>query len=753
MTNQPTASAQQPVRYLIQLPDGLRPLRLVRGREGLSQTFRFELELRMEQGQASLGSDELARAEVVLVLQREQITQRTLRGVVTEVRISASRQDAPELKLVVEPLLALLRHRTDCRVFRDKSVPEIVDEVLGTFEWRAEWRLAGSYAPRPYCVQFRESDFDFISRLLEEEGIFYFVPDWDAERSAEDGPPPPIVVFGDSPSAYPPIAGDSLVPFAPGHGMDVARERVTAIGWRRALGVGEVTLRDFNPDMPGLDMEVHAPGPSEGSVEYYDYPGEYQRPEQGAHKAQRMSEGFGCAAAELVGRADCSRLRPGGRFELADAPAGVDDGGYVVRELRHDWRRDEDDFALALALLPEDVAYRPLRQTPAPVVCGLLAGYVTGPEGSDIHCDEMGRVKVHFPWDRLQAKDDDCSHWVPVLQDNTGFSSAIPRVGWEVAVAMLEGDPDRPVVLGRMYNAADTFPEPLPEGKTRSALKSLTSPGRGGSNELRFDDAAGKELVYLQAERDQNVHVANDALEEVLNREGHYLEGDESLKVGANSATVVGQDHAMTVLGSQSINIGGSRQRQVGANDTTDISGHRFVTIGGLHFRRNGANDNVTTGVLSELVGALDLEASLKANTTDAESSMGLAVAGALVELSLEDKSENAKGKRVETIGGLYAIDAAAEISLRAELSRATTVGGSLSVEGDDQVLLTGASSVTVTSGGGSSYQGSSAVTFTVGASSVSFAGGTVAIETGGNITLDGGGALALLGPTADLSP
>ncbi len=286
----PTSSAIEPARYWVRLPEGIIPVRELQGTETLSAPYRFELKLRMERGDIALSADGLSRAEVLIGMHRGEALQRALRGLITEVKVGASLEQTPEVLLVVEPHLAVLRHRTDCRIFRDKTVPEIVDEVLASFSYLVEWRLRESYATRPYTVQFGESDLDFVHRLLEDEGIFYFIPDW--SDLDEDDPKAPVVVCCDHTAAYAPIPAEEVVPFAPGHGMSVDTERVSVVGPRQALSVGAVSLRDFNADKPSLDMDVQADGPSSGGVEYYDYPGRYAVPQKRKPKTQLMNKTF-----------------------------------------------------------------------------------------------------------------------------------------------------------------------------------------------------------------------------------------------------------------------------------------------------------------------------------------------------------------------------------------------------------------------------------------------------------------------------
>jgi type VI secretion system secreted protein VgrG len=573
-------------------------------------------------------------------------------------------------------------------------------------------------------VQHRESDFDFVSRLLEDEGIFYYFAPGD------------VMILGDGSGAYAPIAGVPALPFRAGMGMDLNEDAVHAFGERAALGCSKVTLRDFNPDKPSLNMDVGAGGPSKAGPEFYDYPGEYLEPSAGAKKARLLAEAMACAAASLEGESFCGRLAPGHTFTLYDAPRGISDGRYVVTSLEHAYRLDAGGFSVPFAALPGDVACRPQRVTPVPMLPNPVTAFVTGAPGDDVHTDSAGRVKVHFHWDRLFPVDDTCSHWVPVLQDNTGHSVGIPRVGWEVLVHFLEGDPDRPVVMGRVYNAADTFSVPLPDRKTCSSLKSMCSPGRDGTNEIQFEDKAGAEYVWIHAEKDQNIVIAHDRSEHVIATETTAVKRDEKIDIGVDSTVVVGNDVLPTIDANQSWTTGGNAKIAVSSVDATTVKQNRWLTVGGMHFRRVKTSDMVTTGSLREMVGGVIMEAFLKANSTEIGRVMTVTVGGAIVEVAKMSKVEGASKGRVDTVGGVVFSKAGEEHKMRTDKTRTTTVGGMLKVDAAKELMLAGAEKISLSSLTGKLAATKGKITLKVGETIVELKDDTISITAKSEIKL-----------------
>lgn len=722
----------RPLRYFVEVAGHRYEVREIEGREAISKPFRFELGFAlvdtMQFGAdlpiAPIEPDDIVKTDVTLHLERDGIVDRVIHGLVFEASLGATLTGVPDMHLVIEPRLSLLQYRTDIRVFRNKTAPEIVVEVLSAFGITPELRLRESYESRPYCVQFRESDFNFVSRLLEDEGIFYYFN--------KDG----VMILGDSAAAYDPIPGNPVLPYRAGYGMDQKEDAIVSIGSRASATVGKVTLRDFNPDHPSLDMDVDASGPSAFGPEWYDYPGEYAEPSEGKRKVALRSEAFACASEAIQGRSICARILPGHTMDVFDVPEGAPGGELVVTVVDHAYRRADSGFSAKFEALFGKTIFRPLLETPIPQMTSPLTGIVTCPPGEDdIYTEEAGRVKIHFHWDRLQPYDGECSHWVPVVQDNTGHSVAIPRRGWEMLVHFLEGDPDRPVVIGRVYNAEDRFPVPLPEGKTKTSLKSLVTPSRDGTNEIQFEDYAGREHIYIHAEKDQNIVVGNDKSETTLVNELSAVYHDERIAIGINHTEAVGKNHSMVVVNNQSHSVGGNRERQIGESDMGNVTGNRSVTIGGSHIRRIHTDDSVVAKNLTETVGAVDLEVAIKTNSTEANTALAVTVGGAIINVARQSVTEAASKGRLETIGGVVFSKAKAEMKARADKNRVLTVGGTFSATVGKEASLTGAEKIRIVAAN-EVFDGSDEVMLKVGDTTVVMKEGTIAVNAPSKISL-----------------
>ena len=331
--------SKQALKYAVELDDYRFWVREVRGSEALSQPWRLELRFLLDP-QTMRGNpddfdpDGALKQEATVVMEREGQVERRICGVVSEARLSSSLRGAPEVLLVLEPRFALLRQRQDLRVHRNQTAVEIVCEVVAALGVRVEQRLRDSYVSRPYCVQHRESDFDYCSRLLEDEGIFYFFLEQD------------LLVLGDHPGAYQAIAGEQQLLYRAAAGANLNEDAVHELGSRAAMTAAKVTLRDWNTEHPSLDMDVSAPTEVTQGPEWYDFPGEYLEPNEGRRRAKLHAEAIARAAAAVTGVSTCARLYPGGRFSLGDTPAGAADGDYVVTSIEHTHHTEQAGFAL-----------------------------------------------------------------------------------------------------------------------------------------------------------------------------------------------------------------------------------------------------------------------------------------------------------------------------------------------------------------------------------------------------------------------
>jgi type VI secretion system secreted protein VgrG len=709
-------------------------LRVVHGEEALSQPFALTLKRGVVSAESTIDPFELPGTVAHLMMRRGSRELRRLRGIITSASLAAKTRGAPVLELRFEPELVRARLRHDSRIFRDMTAPAIVEAVLAEAGVKVEMRLSGSYAQRPFTAQYRESDYGFVSRLMEEEGIFYFFRN-EAEGHVDDDVA--AMICGDSAQAYDVIPADRTLELRP-LGLDKPHEKsVDRIHRRARMAASKVSLRDFDTATPSLDIVGEAETSFLQGPTYHDFPARVRTPAAANRRARLVAESVECARQGVGARALSGRLSPGACFDFTQTAPLVEEGGYVVSSLRHDWRADQDAFAVAIEALPETTTFRPTARTPRPHIATPIPGYTVGPAGTDIHVNDLGEVKVHFPWDRRQPHDDGASYWVPVAQDDTGQSMSFPRVGWEVMVGFVDGDPDRPVVLGRMYNAKDPFPEVLPRGKTMTSLRSQSSPGRVGYNEIKLDDALGSELMTIQAQKDQLIEIEHDKTETILRTESSRVSAEETIEIGHDSTQVVGVDRKTTVDDAQSVTVGAARTRKVGAGESADVMGSRQVAIAAAHTRKAGAKDVTTSPILTELVSAADIESSLKPNTTDAEMIEAYVVGGALVELSVKDKEEFGSLARVETIGGVAVSDATEEQKIEVTGVRTTKVGGLYQVEGADGVVLGGTTNVSLHSLATVSLEGGSAIVLKVKGSSVSLSGGLVAIKSK-SVTING---------------
>lgn len=705
------------------------PTRQVKGVEGFNAPYRFEVTFAVDP-ENPLDPSAVVRTSAYLRLERSDGgTERVVSGIVSEVKRKATRHGnagAGDVTIVLEPTLSLLRHRQDIRLFRDKTGPQIAAEVMRGLGVKVEERLSETYKIRPYTVQFRETDLDFANRLLEDEGVYYFINEQD------------VVVFGDTTGAYDGSVG--LLPFKHDAGLSPAMNPIVQIGSRGTMTAGKVTLRDFNPVHPRLNMDVSSKGPTEGGVEFYDYPGEYEEPAEGQRKANLRTEALRCAHHRVAGRSHSALMRVGARFETLGTPAGIHDGEFVVTKIVHDWTKDLRGYAINFESLPGSVVFRPPVVTPAPSQPNPLTGFVTGPPGADIHTNEWGQVKVHFPWDRLFPKDDTCSWWIPVLQDNTGHSSSMSRTGWEVLCAFMEGDLDRPVVLGRVYNADDPQPSPLPERKMRTTLRSISSPRFDGedtpSNFIHFDDEAGLQLLTIHATKDQNVVVKNNKSEQIDNTESLDIRGNEQISVGANQIIHTATNLMPVVTGNQTRTIGGNHDLKVGSSLSESVAGNSTVTIGASHIRNLGARDNTSVAKnTKETVGAVNLEISLKTNNDQAEKTRALLVGGAVIEVAKNNKTEQSGLGRVETIGGVAFAKADKTMHSRVEKIRKTTVGGIFKIEAVKELLIAGLEKLTQTALS-TSYTGTDKLTLKVGSTEINMKEGRIELSASDSITI-----------------
>ncbi|MDC0721567.1 type VI secretion system Vgr family protein [Nannocystis bainbridge] len=566
------------------------------GSEGISALYEFHLDVVARHIEVGELVGRSALLKVVGVGEP-----RLVHGIILRAEYTGEMRPRAMYRITLVPQLYTLLFRTNSRIFQQMSTPDILRKVLdgaGISRRRQQFELTGSYAPRDYCVQYRETDLQFISRLMEEEGIVYYF-DHAAKRH--------VMVISDRAGGAPLIVGEPTLPFRIDD-MVRDKEHVGLFRMSEEIRPDHVTLRDFNLHQPDRLLEAEHAG-AKPTFELYDFPGEFQ--DAGLGKRLAKSELEAAQAVKRVGRGttDSPRLTPGFGFKLADHPRVELDGEYRVLRVNHfgeqpstiDHTAEQElVYRGEFTCIPSSVPYRAPRATPRPQVRGVQTATVVGPAGEEVHVDEHGRVKVQFHWDREGKSDEKSSCWVRVSQAwaGNGYGAMfIPRVGHEVIVDFIEGDPDRPIVTGRVYHGNNATPYPLPDEKTKSTIKSETYTG-GGFNELRFEDAKGDEQVFVHAQRDMDLTVRNDRRETVGHDEHHKVLNDRKAQVGKDEHRTVGAD-AMTkiggaahteVVGVAHTKVGGAASASFGATVDVDVSGQTTLGIGGgLDLKIGGA--------------------------------------------------------------------------------------------------------------------------------------------------------------------
>ena len=513
-------------------------------------------------------------------------------GVVDEVTVVGSTfvggQSVHHVIFHVVSTMGLLAWNVGTQIFQEMTWKDVVAKVLeqgGVDPTRVAWKLTASYQTREYCVQYNESALDFISRLLEQEGAYYRV------EAHDDGE---HLIFEDDSSNAPPIEGVAELPFRQRSGLEKEEDSIHAIGERRRVVSGKYVLRDYDFKKPRLDLTGAAEADADTDLEVYDFPGEYLLPAEGERLARVRLEAAQSERNTLFIEADCTRLECGKKLEITDAIHDEINGKYVMVALVHQLGHGAGGtptYEAKASLVPEKVRYRSPRVTPVPLIDGPQTARVVAPKGApteEIHTDEHGRCKVKFHWDLGPAEDDKASCWMRVGQLQTSGSMVLPRLGWEVVVEFLEGNPDRPLVTGRLYNGVFMPPYQLPEGKTRTAVLTATTPGGGGNNEIRFEDKAGAEEIRIQAQYDQTIVTANNKTTTVGNNQTRTIKVNTTTTVGANQDVKVTKGAESAIGADQSVTVGGDRKVEVNAVTALDVGGASTTTVGGNHFEMDG---------------------------------------------------------------------------------------------------------------------------------------------------------------------
>ncbi|UVL46630.1 type VI secretion system tip protein VgrG [Pseudomonas moraviensis] len=590
------APANQP-RFTLTLEGTQHDLKVLEftGREAISQPFRFELELVSERPDLELES--LLHSQAFLSFDAQGSG---IHGQIYQVGQGDSAKRLTRYHLSLVPRLTYLGHRINQRIFQHQSVPQIVTRILkdhSILRDAFEFRLGSEYPEREYCVQYAESDLAFIQRLCAEVGIHYHF---------QHSPEGHFLVFGDDQTVFPKLPEPTL--YLPGSGMSAGAPAIQRFNVRVETRTSVVTRRDYNFERPRLSLQGRSDGEQRPVLEDYHFPGQFNDRETGKHLARRALERHVADYRQAEGRSDESALVCGHFLQLTEHPRSDWNDLWLLTAVEHRGRQPQvleesvtsdgesfQGYRNTFVATPWDVFYRPALGPEKPRMSGYQPAVVTGPKDLEIHCDEYGRVKVQLAWDRDGELNEHSSCWLRVAagwaHDHYG-SVLIPRVGMEVLVGFIDGDADKPLVMGCLPNAATPVPLDLPADKTRSIFRSQSSPGGGGYNELRIEDKKGAEEIYLRAQRNWTQHVLNDQQLQVDNQRSvvvagtarHELKADEQRITHGQRQTEVRQDDHLSVLGDQQVRVNSqatsaSAQIHISAGQQVVIDGGASATI------------------------------------------------------------------------------------------------------------------------------------------------------------------------------
>ncbi|OQY08389.1 MAG: hypothetical protein B6I22_00830 [Desulfobacteraceae bacterium 4572_123] len=736
----PPTQENRSMRITTPLEDNDLLLTMFSGTEGLSIPFSFELSLVSESN--SIAFDQIIGGNITVSLGEEDSNARFFNGIVSRFSqdTGAGESDGghslARYSATIVPWFWLLTKTTDSRIFQNMSVPDIIEQVFsekGFNDCRMD--LDGTYDPKEYCIQYAETDFNFISRLMEQEGIFYFFEHGDGEH---------IMVMGDTPEKHPQCPNQEQVRFRPlGSGENVQEAVVTDLDKMQEIRIGKYTVNDFNFKIPSTDLLVEAEsqislGP--GEREIYDYPAEYKTRAEGERLANIRLQAEEVRTTTFRGASHCIDFSNGYKFDLiSHYRSEMNEQSYVLTTVTHGANEPVGtsgggsgggfSYSNHFTCVPYDVPYRPMTVTPKPMLTGVQTAIVVGPSSEEIHTDEYSRVKVQFPWDREGRRNENSSCWIRVSQPWAGAgwgAMFIPHVGQEVIVNFVEGDPDRPIITGRVYHGTNMPADALPAEKTKSVIRSrkdndIVIEDKEGDKHIHIKQACGNEIIMHEST--PNIEIKQECGNEILMREAEGIQirdkyGNEIvLDAVAGFMRLASPTHNSYIELGKSIQshtdsdgvqwVTGDETKHVQGNYTGTFIGTKMDTNTAATTEKNlSATAKITAGVATEtFLGA-------KHET----------LVGAKVTLNAaKEITKNAANRDRQATGPIH-YSSAAYISLEAP-------GSMLWLDGDGADIMAGSSVIKVNKGGPITLTSSSDIKID--------SGGDVIIK-GGNIKLEG---------------
>jgi len=701
--------------------DELRVLQF-NGTEAMSEPFRYNFRLAAQDSEIDF--DTIVGKTACLTIIGEE-GDRYVHGMVNKLTQAGTGSRYTIYNLELVPSIWLLTMRYDCRIFQDMNVQDIINQVLtdaGIVSDNFRFELNGTHNNREYCVQYRETDLNFISRLMEEEGIFYYF-----EHSEDNH----ILVMADNASVFTRIEPEdsATIPFNEASGMVPNQESIYEYRFSQQIRPSTVSLQDFYFEQPTSGMSVMALSGEEApdyeeKLEIYDYPGEYTDHEVGADLAQIRLEAIRTNRKAGFGQSTCRRFIPGYKFVLERYTRSDLNQEYLITRLTtsatqplgEDSGDESSSYNNEFECIPSSIPFRPSRKALKPMVEGVQTAMVTGPGGEEIYTDEYGRIKVQFHWDRVGHRDENSSCWIRVSQlwAGEGWGAIYtPRIGQEVIVDFLEGDPDKPIITGRVYNGDNATPYTLPDDKTKSTIKSNSYKGGGGYNELRFEDTKGSEEVYIHAQKDMNEKIENNM----------------STSVGANQSISVGADRTITVNKHQKVTIKSGEEVEITGDRSKTIHGNEYITIDSESITQVKQNVELHvldgTYFLNVMTGAATFN--VKANVAENyDANQDTTVKGNITIMSTTGKISIEAANEIQLVTGSSKLTMKKDGTINLEGISVGIKGTDVGIKGSGSVSIKGG---TVTSEADTTHNTKGAIVLSEGSATNTVKGGMVMLN------------------------
>jgi type VI secretion system secreted protein VgrG len=692
--------------------------------EQLGRPFQIELSLLSEGDPVDPAQLIGNKVTVTLEMNDSGEEHRYLNGLVSRFVLVGAVGQMPQYMMTVVPYLWFLGRTSDCRSWQNETVPDIVQGLIkekGFSDITAS--LFETYAPREYCVQYRETALNYVNRLMEEEGIYYFFEHAAGEHK---------LILADGPSAHENVTTLYFKKTTSGDSTDTVKD------WNieQEAQSGAYALADYDFTAPTKKMLSSNNAPLKQGMadeEMMDFPGGYTDPSEGERLARIRLEEVQSRYLVVRGRTNYRGLYAGCVFTLEDHSIESQNADWLVTSVSLEAAADEyqtgaggggasegagNYFSCSFTAIPAKTPFRSPRITPEPLITGPQTARIVGPAGEEIYTDKFGRVKAHFYWDRHDHADQTSSCWIRVAQQWAGKKwggIVIPRIGMEVIVHYIEGDPDRPIITGCVYNGDNMPPNDLPGGGIKSGMKSNSSKGGGGSNEITLDDTKGTENMYIHAQYDQNSVIEHDQHNTIHNKRTIRVDVDDTESVGNNQSITIGKNQSLSVGVNQDETVGSNQTENVGANRTRTVGANESVSIGANRSHTVGANEAITVGVSQEItVGAAQAVTVGATQSITVGANQSTTVGAAQSNSIGADQNNDVGGSRTTSVGADDALNVAKTLAI---------------VAGDEISITTGSASITLKKDG----------TITIEGKDISIEGsGDISIKASKNVTMKG---------------